>query len=49
MAKNSIKEAVFIALFLPLSLNSQVTTTNNTSLAIKSEIPKYNRCSTKDS
>ena len=48
MAKNSIKEAVFIVLFLPPSSNSRVTTTNNTPLAIKSEAPGRNGFSIKD-
>ena len=49
MAKNSIKEAMLIVLFLPFSLNSQVATINNILLAIKSEAPKRNRYSIKDS
>ena len=49
IAKNGIKEAVLIALFLPFSLNSQVTTTNNIPLAIKFKAPRCNRHSAKDS
>ena len=49
MAKNGIKEAVFVALFLPFSSNSQVATTNNILLAIESKVPKHNRYSVKDS
>ena len=49
MAKNGIKEAVFIILFLPPSLNSQVTATNNTPLAIKFKAPGHDRYSIKDS
>ena len=48
MVKSGIKEAVLIILFLPPSLNSQVATTNNIPLAIKSEAPRYNRYSIKD-
>ena len=48
MAKSSIKEAVFIALFLPPSLNSQVTATNNILLAIKSKVPRHNKYSIKN-
>ena len=49
MAKSSIKEAVFIILFLPPSLNSRVAATNNILLAIKSEALRYNRYSIKNS
>ena len=49
IAKNNIKEAVLIALFLPLNLNSQVITTNNILLAIKSKSPKCNKYNAKDS
>ena len=49
MAKNGIKEAVLITLFLPPSLNSQVAATNNILLAIKSEAPRRDRYSIKDS
>jgi hypothetical protein len=49
MAKNGIKEAVFIALFLPPSLNFWVAATNNILLAIESKAPRRDRCSIKDS
>ena len=49
MAKSGIKEAVFIILFLPPSLNSQVTAINNIPPAIKSKAPRYDRYSIKDS
>ena len=49
MARNSIKEAVLIALLLLPSLNSQVAATNNTPLAIKSKALRRDRRSTKDS
>ena len=49
MAKNGIKEAVFIILFLPPSSNSQVAITNNIPLAIKSKVPGRNRYNIKDS
>ena len=49
MVKSGIKEAIFIALFLPPSLNSWVAATNNILLAIKSEAPGCNRYSIKDS
>ena len=49
MAKSGIKEAVLIVLFLPPSLNSQVIITNNTPLAIKFKVPRYDKYSTKDS
>ena len=38
---------MFIALFLPFSLNSWVAAINNTPLAIKSEAPRRNRYSIK--
>ena len=46
--KSGIKEAVFITLFLPPSLNFWVAATNNTLPAIKSEVPRHNKCSIKD-
>ena len=49
IAKNSIKKAVLIVLFLPSSLNFRVATTNNIPLVIKFKAPKYNRYSAKDS
>ena len=49
MVKNGIKEAVLIVLFLPSSLNSWVTATNNTPLAIESEVLGCDGYSIKDS
>ena len=49
MAKSSIKEAVFITLFLPPSSNSRVAAINNILPAIKSEVFRHNKCSIKDS
>ena len=49
IVKSGIKEAVFIVLFLPLSLNSQVVATNNILLAIKSKALRRDKCSIKDS
>ena len=49
MAKSGTKKAVLIALFLPPSLNSQVTAINNIPLAIKSEVSRYNKRSIKNS
>ena len=49
MVKNGTKEAVFIALFLPPSSNSQVAATNNTPLVIESEAPGCDGRSIKDS
>ena len=49
MAKSGIKEAVFIILFLPPSLNSQVATNNNIPPVIKSKAPRCNKYSIKDS
>ena len=49
MAKSSIKEAVLIALFLPPSLNFQVTATNSILLAIKSKAFRRNKYNIKDS
>ena len=49
MAKSGIKEAVFIALFLPPSLNSQVAATNNIPPAIKSKAPRRDGRNIKDS
>ena len=49
MAKSGIKEAVFIALFSPPSLNSWVAVINNTLLAIEFKAPRYNRYNIKNS
>ena len=49
IVKSGIKEAVFIVLFLPLSLNSQVVATNNIPLTIKSKAPRRDGRSVKDS
>ena len=49
MAKNGIKKAILIALFLPPSLNSQVTVTNNIPPTIKFKALRRDRYSIKDS
>ena len=49
MAKNGIKEAVFIALFLPPSSNSWVAATNNILLVIESNAPGCDGYNIKDS
>ena len=49
MAKSSMKEAIFITLFLPPSSNSQVAANNNIPPAIKSKAPRCNKYSIKDS
>ena len=49
MAKNNIKEAILIILFLPPSLNSWVAAINNILPAIKFKAPRYDRYSIKNS
>jgi len=49
MVKNSTKEAVLIALFLPPNLNSRVAATNNIPSAIESKAPGRDGRSIKDS